>query len=289
MTKIACIGYRPWGKRIFSNLVQADLGDDIEFLHHVTPERYSADSGVAGLEKHVLDMKNKSLLKEYLDEHKPDLALCYSWSYMIPEDVVDNYFCVCLHPSMLPKYRGGSPIQNQMMAGEDKGGVTLFKMAAGMDDGNILKQQEMSLLGNLSEVLCRMANIGTDLSLEMINEYNKGTLVEYAQNHDEATYCKRKKKAESKIEQEDMATSRILHDKIRSLQDPYPNAYVESDSGRLYVQRSHILTAKPEDMFDLTSIIETGIGELPKKDYYYVGTGDGGVLISQARYKENTD
>ena len=67
---------------------------------------------------------NENIIHEYV----PDMILWYGWSWIISEKIIENYFCVMLHPSPLPKYRGGSPIQNQIIRGEKYSKVTLFKM-----------------------------------------------------------------------------------------------------------------------------------------------------------------
>ena len=65
-----------------------------------------------------------------------------------------------LHPSPLPKYRGGSPIQNQIINGEKNSAVTLFKMTRNLDDGDIYKQIPFSLKGSLDDIFNRIIKLG---------------------------------------------------------------------------------------------------------------------------------
>ena len=62
----------------------------------------------------------------FLDILKPEFVLFYGWSWKIPVEIVSNYKCLMLHPSDLPKYRGGSPIQNQILNGILDSKVTIF-------------------------------------------------------------------------------------------------------------------------------------------------------------------
>ena len=71
---------------------------------------------------------------------KPNIILWYGWSWILPPNIVKEYNCVALHPSPLPKYRGGSPLQNQIINGETISAITLFKMEEGLDNGDVIKQ-----------------------------------------------------------------------------------------------------------------------------------------------------
>ncbi|SVE63951.1 uncharacterized protein METZ01_LOCUS516805, partial [marine metagenome] len=64
--------------------------------------------------------------EEFVKTLNPDIILFYGWSWIISETIVNTYKCIMLHPSKLPKYRGGSPIQNQIIDGEIESAVTLF-------------------------------------------------------------------------------------------------------------------------------------------------------------------
>ena len=82
-----------------------------------------------------------------------------------------------LHPSPLPKYRGGSPIQNQLINGEKESAVTLFKIDKGMHTGDIIAQKPFQLLGGLDRIFSYITALGTDLSMNMIRNFNNLELV----------------------------------------------------------------------------------------------------------------
>ena len=104
----------------------------------------------------------KTLLwQQALDQENPDLVLFYGWSWKIEESVIDNYRCLMLHPSPLPKYRGGSPIQNQIINGETSSAVTIIEMTNELDAGDILAQEKFSLDGNIADILKKITRIGT--------------------------------------------------------------------------------------------------------------------------------
>ena len=97
---------------------------------------------------------------EKLIDFKPDLILWYGWSWLVDNIFVDEYTSIMLHPSPLPKYRGGSPIQNQIINGEKNSAVTLFKMTRELDDGDIYKQLPFSLKGSLDDIFDRITKLG---------------------------------------------------------------------------------------------------------------------------------
>ena len=85
--KIACVGYRKWALNIYDTLAQLT---DNQYLIFRSQSQYD----------------DKVLL-----EFDPQFVLFYGWSWIVPEEIIKGYNCVMLHPSPLPKYRGGSPIR----------------------------------------------------------------------------------------------------------------------------------------------------------------------------------
>src|SRR3990167_6471449 len=91
--KVAFVGYRSWASRIFENLTKVE-----------NPPW------------------------KIVDPSEADVILYYGWSWMIPKEIYENKLCLILHTSLLPKYRGGSPLQNQIMAGEIQSAVTICRV-----------------------------------------------------------------------------------------------------------------------------------------------------------------
>ena len=92
MKRVLCVGYRDWAIEIYEKL-STDL------------------SGVT-----FVIIKSESEFDDFdLFEFCPDIILFYGWSSIIPNEIIDKYKCLMLHPSALPKFRGGSPIQNQII------------------------------------------------------------------------------------------------------------------------------------------------------------------------------
>jgi len=213
--RVACVGYREWALRIYDELAQRT---NHTFLIIRCREQYD----------------NQALL-----DFKPDLALFYGWSWKVSPQLTDSFICIMLHPSPLPKYRGGSPIQNQIKMGETRSAVTLFIMNEDLDAGDVIAQEAISLEGHLDEIFSRITEVGLRLTLDILENGHTRT----SQDHSQATYFKRRQPAESEITLEELRNSsaQYLYDKVRMLEDPYPNAFIRTADGmRLLIKRTEI-------------------------------------------------
>ena len=198
-----------------------------------------------------IKIKNKDEFSKLIkDETKVDLFLFIGWSEIISKNIVDNNMCFCLHPSLLPKYRGGSPIQHQMINLEKLSGVTIFKMNEGIDTGPIYFQESFNLENlDLKDVFQNIIKIGTKgfklLIKDVLNDKN---LKLKEQKQDEATTFKRRIPEQSEITVEDFQSlsANELSNKINSLQDPYPNAFIKCKDGSILFLTSSKHESSPE-------------------------------------------
>jgi methionyl-tRNA formyltransferase len=158
-----------------------------------------------------------------IDLWKPSWVFFLDWSWIIPKEIIKNYKCVCFHESDLPNFRGGSPIQNQISRGITKTKLTAFLMDEGLDTGDILLQEDLSLEGHISEIMARVAA----LTPKMINRILTG---DYTQRKQEGrgSYYSRRTPKDSELDVfvfKDTPLEKI-YNVIRMLEDPYPNAFM---------------------------------------------------------------
>ena len=171
MLHILCVGYRQWALAIYDKISQRD---------------------------DILVTRCNGLIafkKLNLEKLQPDFILFYGWSELVNKNIIDKFKCIMLHPSPLPKYRGGSPIQNQIKNGETKSAVTLFVMDHGIDSGDIIFQKEISLDGDLQCILNRIIEVGTEGTNLLLND----KLDSKPQDENGSTYFTRLKPSESEI------------------------------------------------------------------------------------------
>jgi methionyl-tRNA formyltransferase len=210
--RIACVGYRDWALRIYDRLAS---DSDHTFLIFRSKKQYNV---------------------EVLRDFKPDLVLYYGWSWTVSSDILERFTCLMLHPSPLPRYRGGSPIQNQIISGETSSKVTIFVMTDKLDAGDIAGQKDLSLEGTITDIFFRIEDAGVDLSRTIIDN----GLQLAAQEDTLATYYRRRSPSESEITIEEIKNkpSIYLYNKIRMLGDPYPNAYITCADGKKLIIKS---------------------------------------------------
>jgi methionyl-tRNA formyltransferase len=214
MKKVMICGYRDWSYELYSRL------------------EYTYDCDMVYID-------DKDFLESSIEEIKPDIIFFVGWSWIIKQDIVDKYNCVCLHPSPLPKYRGGSPIQHQIINGEKESAVTLFKIDDGIDTGDILYQENFSLDGNLNDIFQRVIDIGVNGVCSILEDDCEVV----KQNEEDSTTYKRRTKNMSEIEINDFQnyTAKDLYNKIRALQNPYPNAFVRcKDNTKLFITHTNL-------------------------------------------------
>ena len=208
--KIACVGYRSWSLNIYTKIQHRF--SDYEFL-------------IQGSKDEFRESKIHSF--------DPSIILFYGWSDIIDSSLISRYTCLMLHPSPLPKYRGGSPIQNQIIRGETESAVTIFVMDDGIDTGPIARQEYLSLDGSLKDIFDRIESIGYDLTKDIL----QNGLNAKEQDHSVATNFPRLTPAMSELTLDELKTrsSLYLSNKIRMLQDPYPNPYIKTKDGKMLV------------------------------------------------------
>lgn len=160
-----------------------------------------------------------------------DVIVLAGWSWKIPEALVKRYACIGLHPSDLPKYRGGSPLQHQIIDGLTETQCSLFMLSEEFDEGPVLAKAPMSLAGNMNDIFEELIRVGA----ELLNR----SFVDWPHWHPEKQdntagfVRKRRKPEESRLHSNMFQTHSLqeLYNIIRALGDPYPNAYIEDKKG----------------------------------------------------------
>jgi len=239
MLRIAFFLYREWNYRIFENIynyhkLRKDFSISTIVLtkdHQFTlDKKYSRT-----IKTRVVDPFDVRSIYKILEDSDCQFALFYGWSWLVKEPILSTFKCFGLHPSPLPKSRGGTPIQNQILNGVEDSALSLFQMDKGIDSGPIYKQASLSLLGNIEDVLSRMADLGTILTKELISGYLNGNLLLKSQKGlNSYPPLKRRTPAMSEIpiNQIQSKTYVEINNLVRCLRDPYPNAYVKIGKSR---------------------------------------------------------
>lgn len=169
---------------------------------------------------------------ERLKAFGADIAVTAAYGQLLTQDVLDSFpkGVINVHASLLPKYRGASPVQAAIAAGETETGVTIMQTELGLDSGDILavSKTEITAEENAGELMERLGEIGAKLLVETLDNFDGITPIK--QNDALATHCKTIKKHELFIDFSKSAKE--VTDRIRALA-PMPCARTEID-GEVY-------------------------------------------------------
>lgn len=162
-----------------------------------------------------------------LETIKPDLMIVAAYGLILPQNVLDipKYGCINAHASILPKWRGASPIQHSILEGDKKTGITVMQMEKGLDSGPMLKIKEVNIesIDTSSTLHEKLADIAAEITCEVINEIKeKGEIRGEIQDHNLATYAHKISKTDAKINWQQDAYQ--IERSIRAY-NPWPIAY----------------------------------------------------------------
>lgn len=178
------------------------------------------------------------LTVEHLSSIKPKIVFFPHWSYIIPEEIFENYECVIFHMTDLPFGRGGSPLQNLIARGITETKLSALKCVKELDGGPVYMKRPLSLYGSAEEIYLRAGKLIEEMIVEIIEK--NPTPIE---QEGEPVLFKRRKKAQSRIQ--NLENLEILFDHIRMLDaDGYPPAFLEYDRFRFEFNRASLKAGK---------------------------------------------
>lgn len=169
----------------------------------------------------ILINQKEEFTFESLNNYKPIKIFIPHWSYIIPENIFNNFECIVFHMTDLPYGRGGSPLQNLIVRGLKETKVSALKVENGIDTGPIYLKHPLSLSGTAEQIFIR----STQIIEEMIIEILENDLIPVNQVG-EVVLFKRRKIEDGNIF--NLENIEQIYDYIRMLDaDGYPNAFLE--------------------------------------------------------------
>ena len=203
----------------------------------------------------IYQPKDKNELLEIIKKLQPDLAIVAAFGMLFPKEIlaVPKYGFINIHPSLLPKYRGPTPIQTAILNGDEKTGVSLFLIDEEMDHGPILAKRELEFpISNFQFPILsqKLAELGADLLIETLPDFVVGKITPLPQNESQATYTKKFSTQDAYIEPKDLEEAQEkggdkaveIDRKIRAL-NPEPGTFTLSLS-KGGLKRTKLLEAK---------------------------------------------
>ncbi len=209
------------------------------------------------------NLKNTESFEKIKSFGEFDFFLVASYGKIIPENILEipKNKTLNIHPSLLPKLRGASPIQSAIL-NEDKTGVTIIKLDPEMDHGPILMQKELNIewppyAEKLEE---ESAILGSSMILEILPSLMKKEMEEKEQDHSEATFCEKIKKSDAEIKLEDNPETNLR--KIRAYH-LWPGAFFFLDNKRIIIKKARI----DENKLVIERIVPEGKKEMNYEDF----------------------
>lgn len=197
-------------KIIYSPVKQFGLDNDIEVIQ---PKR----------------MKDEEVIDK-IKEVNPDLIVVVAYGKILPKEIIDipKYGIINVHSSLLPKYRGASPIHSAILNGDKESGVSIMYIEEGLDSGDVILKEtceitEDDTLGTLHDRLKELGAIGLEKALKLIEV---GEVKAEKQDDSKATFVKPITKEQAKIDWNN--TKEVIFNQIRGL-NPFPGAYTHNE------------------------------------------------------------
>lgn len=199
-----------------------------------------------------------------IKELKPDFIIVAAYGQILPKEILKLAPCINLHASLLPKYRGASPIQEALLNDDNFTGVTSMFMEEGLDSGDILALQYLKIIPTMevSEAFSKLSLIAANLTITTLDNFDR--LNPIKQNESEVSFCKKIKKENGLVDFSD-AKNLFLKYKAYSF---WPGIFLESE-----------LKLKDIELLEETSQNEAGKILDICKDYIIVGCKKGSLKI----------
>lgn len=212
---------------------------------------------------------------EQLKTYKPDLFVTVAYGKILPETLLNipTKGCINVHASLLPKYRGAAPLWHAVINGEKESGITTMMTDIGMDTGDILMMDRVSIdedmtMGELHDMLSELGAVTLEKTLDALEE---GTITRVKQDNEKATYAPMVDRETGKINWNDSAKK--IHNLVRGT-NPFPVSYAVQQNGeKVKIWKTEIVYDKIDASVRPGDIIKES------NEGIFVATGDGIIKI----------
>jgi len=229
----------------------------------------------------TIEKFNEKSIKQ-IEDLKPDLIIVASYGKIIPQKVLDipGFGIINVHPSLLPKFRGPSPIQNAILEGEEETGSTIILMNEKMDEGDILDQKKISFSPEETypELLQRISQLSSELLLKTIPLWVRREITPQKQDETKATYCQLIERLDGKINWSENAQE--IFNRFRAFL-PWPGVFTywqKNDS----LLRMKIHQMKILENYEKIFLEKFQEGEVfSSEEKIVVKTGEGAIVLEE--------
>ncbi len=207
----------------------------------------------------VFEVSNKNEFDIIIEKESPDIVVVAGFGIIITSQTLERSFFVNAHPSLLPKYRGSSPIQSVLLSDDKITGTSIIEMREGVDCGPVIAQENFLLSDKLSymELESALADQAGAMLAQVVINYNlKNSIMSTEQNHSDSSQTSKLNREEGAINWSESASS--IEKKIRAY-NPWPGAYTHLNGKRFKILEAEIQK-------------QTGAGPFGEPGKTYLGT-----------------
>lgn len=228
--------------------------------------------------EHNIEVYKPNKLKEdyeYILNKKPDIIITCAYGSIVPKVVLDypSYGCINVHASLLPKYRGASPIVASILNGEKETGITIMYMDEGIDTGNIIMSRSIEIEDNDNSLSLsnKLSLLGANLLIDTLPKIFEGENFDIPQDNEEATYVGMLKREDEHIDFNNSVEN--IKNQVRAF-SPEPYAFINIDDTEYKISEVEI---KKCDVSKIGVIVEVN------KDSFGITAKDGIVYIKRIK------
>lgn len=228
--------------------------------------------------EHNIEVYKPNKLKEdyeYILNKKPDIIITCAYGSIVPKVVLDypSYGCINVHASLLPKYRGASPIVASILNGEKETGITIMYMDEGIDTGNIIMSRSIEIEDNDNSLSLsnKLSLLGANLLIDTLPKIFEGENFDIPQDNEEATYVGMLKREDEHIDFNNSVEN--IKNQVRAF-SPEPYTFINIDDTEYKISEVEI---KKCDVSKIGIIVEVN------KDSFGITAKDGIVYIKRIK------
>jgi len=207
--------------------------------HHVAASPIKELALSRGLKVVQPETLKDSNVVSYVASLSPDLIVVAAYGRIITSEILNlpEFGCLNVHPSLLPYYRGSSPVATAIMRGDEVTGVTIMLLDKGMDTGPILAQENVSISAEdtTGSLTAHLAQVGAQLLIKTLPEWLEGKITPQPQDETKASYTKTISKEDGELDWH--LTALELWRRIKAF-DPWPGCYTWWQGKRLKINQA---------------------------------------------------
>lgn len=191
-----------------------------------------------------------------LKELNPDIIITAAYGQLVPEKILEipKHKCINVHGSLLPKLRGGAPIQYSILEDHKKTGITIMYMVKKLDAGDMISKVEVDILDsdNYESLHDKLSVAGLDLLNETLPKIFSGDIAPEKQDDEQATFARNILREDEKIDWN--TSAREVFNKVRAL-DPTPGAFTYLDGNVLKIWSSEVVELEEQSSYSKVGTI----------------------------------